>query len=90
MAIFSAFHIKNLWKLTIQVFLAAGCPTSHSMVSVKALKKHKALTLTSGLAVSFFHPQPDSRFKGYSSSLTPVPQTNTNNTLHNDCSEINT
>jgi len=39
--------------------LRAGCPSCHPTISVKAVRKHKPLTLTSGVASSFFQSHCD-------------------------------
>ena len=55
-------------RITGTGILWAGCPSCDPTVSVKALRKHKALTPTSCLASPCLHPPPTP----YAISQTPV------------------
>jgi len=79
-----AWFCSILFHSTLGIRVTSHVSHHHPTNSVKALKKHKALTPTRSLALSFLDPPPDSWWKGhcslYAGSLMPVPKLNNNTT----------
>ena len=73
-------------------FLWAECPSCHSAISVRALKRTQSTNPNQWPASSFLHPPPDSWWKGHCSLYAGSPTTvqgllvNSNNTnTHKSC-----